>query len=110
MATRSAYCRVRSGPDGIARRGRSRSWFSRVSRLELGTRNATIVTLCHVPQALNVSFRKIFAEGTRRTRNRVEADYLQDGREPEQTRSTDLSRPDRHRLLCWRVFGGQKTG
>ncbi|TYL95946.1 helix-turn-helix transcriptional regulator [Bradyrhizobium rifense] len=41
---------------------------SYVSGLELGTRNATIVTLWHVSQALGVSFQEIFAEGTRRTR------------------------------------------
>lgn len=35
--------------------------------VELGTRNATIVTLRHVAQALRVSFQEIFAEGPRRT-------------------------------------------
>ncbi|WP_354220670.1 helix-turn-helix transcriptional regulator [Bradyrhizobium sp. F1.4.3] len=41
---------------------------SYVSGLELGTRNATIVTLWHVSQALGVSFQEIFAEESRRTR------------------------------------------
>lgn len=41
---------------------------SYVSGLELGTRNATIVTLWHVSQALGVTFQEIFAQGTRRAR------------------------------------------
>lgn len=41
---------------------------SYVSGLELGTRNATIVTLWHVSQALGVIFQEIFAQGTRRAR------------------------------------------
>ncbi|WP_259195131.1 helix-turn-helix transcriptional regulator [Bradyrhizobium japonicum] len=41
---------------------------SYVSGLELGTRNATIVTLRRVSQALGVTFQEIFVQGARRTR------------------------------------------
>ncbi|WP_354268659.1 helix-turn-helix domain-containing protein [Bradyrhizobium japonicum] len=41
---------------------------SYVSGRELGTRNATIVTLWHVSQVLGVTFQELFVQGARRTR------------------------------------------
>ncbi|WP_247531812.1 helix-turn-helix transcriptional regulator [Bradyrhizobium sp. 162] len=55
-------------PQGCHKQNRLGVDRSYVSGLELGTRNATIVTLWHVSQALGVTFQGIFAEGTKRTR------------------------------------------